>query len=82
MKTLRLQELNKALGDLPNEAPFLSVMPTLDGTFVLETQGWDKSDELYERTIVAIRTKFVYQTSYMYEGCIKRIEVTGRKETK
>jgi hypothetical protein len=79
MAKLRLQELNRALGDLPDNAPFLSVMPTLDGDFVIETQSWDNSQELFDRAIAALNEKFVFTTEDLYAGCTKRITVTARK---
>ena len=77
-KAVRLQDVNRVLGDLVNETPFLSVEAVDGGTVWVEAQGYEGSQELLSAAVDALSEKFelVVRTRY---GFIHDVTVTSSK---
>lgn len=79
MKNTRLQDINKALGDLPFEPPFLNVNPyVIEPKWSISAQNIEAGiDELLDQVIVRLDDKgFVYEVT-SHNG-IREIVVVGR----
>ena len=79
MKAARLQDVNRALGDLVFEAPFLSVEDYGFKEFSIYPQGWgDNRTNLMSEVAKSLTTKgFVFEERIMY-GEVCEIIVKGR----
>jgi len=79
MKTPRLQDVNKALGDLVIEAPFLSVEHYDMNEFCIYPQGWDDNREnLMTQASTALTSKgFIIEERFAY-GMVEQIIVKGK----
>ena len=79
MKAARLQDINRALGDLVFEAPFLSVENYDVSEFSIYPQGWgDNLTTLMAEAAKALTRKgFVFEERVMY-GEVNEIIVKGR----